>query len=371
MNRRLLPVVALAAVVGLGAVVGVYGLIPSQAGADGGPASPTATPVPGSDAPVQFAAGPNEQSTLETAPGQTIGGETALDPGTNLTVRLKNSGASPFLFTAETTVSEDGTWSVAFDLSSIEGDGDMQVAVYRGDELLANTTAGYESTGPAPDDSTDDSADAGEDTDGGESDDTDDGPYGRFVTVDGEEIQVRAASEQVVRGETSLEPGTTVTVRLRSAGSDHPFLLSEDATVAEDGTFRATFNLSETDAGQTFDAAAIHDGETLARSNGTITEAPSETASLEYEGDAVTLRSATGQTVSGTTSLDAGQHVAVRMHGSGESPFLKSQSATVTDDGTFSVAYNMSGVDEGSQFRVVVVHDGERLTYAPGEVAAA
>lgn len=60
-----------------------------------------------------------EAATLVTGPNATVTGETSLEAGSNLTVAMKSSGESPFLFTNATTVREDGRFVATFDLSEV------------------------------------------------------------------------------------------------------------------------------------------------------------------------------------------------------------------------------------------------------------
>jgi len=189
------------------------------------------------------------------------------------------------------------------------------------------------------------------------------------VSGDGD-LTLETVEGERVRGETDLEPGTNLTIRLRSSG-ENPFLVSAATTVGEDGTFRATFDLSGVDAPAAFEAVVVRDGETLATADGAIVSNATEpSAELDVEGDRLTLANATGQVVTGETSLGPGETVLVRIHGAGESPFVQSREATVTANGTLRATFDLSDVPADATFRVYVQHDGERLTYAPGEFAA-
>ncbi|WP_075936957.1 BGTF surface domain-containing protein [Halosegnis longus] len=61
----------------------------------------------------------DEQVQVEAASGQAISGETNVAPGTELTIRARASGDSPFLKTADATVQSDGTFSGTFDFSGV------------------------------------------------------------------------------------------------------------------------------------------------------------------------------------------------------------------------------------------------------------
>jgi PGF-CTERM protein len=66
------------------------------------------------------------------------------------------------------------------------------------------------------------------------------------TTVDysGEAVTLVTERDATVTGETSLDAGTDLNVIVRSSG-EHPFLLSNETTVREDGRFAATFDLAD------------------------------------------------------------------------------------------------------------------------------
>jgi len=380
-NRRLLTAVAAVAVVGVGAAVGVYAGLPGGDANPGTPTatstpspsptptpapSPTATPTRTPDGPVDLTTGEDGRLVLETAEGQVVRGETTLDPGTTLLVRLRSSdSAHPFLHSAETAVREDGTFRATFDLSAVEGSGTFDIVVRRDDEVLLRTTGHLEHTGSDSEGTPSDSNDSDEDASS-----EDEGPYAAFVTADGGNVTLRVTEGEVVRGETDLPTGTDLVVRLRSTG-ENPFLKTAGTTVESDGTFRATFNATALEAGTTFEADVLRDGEPLATAPGDVVAAePHAEASFAYEGERLTLANASEQVVRGQTDLDAGETVLVRMHSGGATPFIKSREATVRENGTFHATFDMSSVPESTTFRAFVSHDDERLTEAPGEVAA-
>lgn len=95
-----------------------------------------------------------------------------------------------------------------------------------------------------------------------------------------------------------------------------------------------------------------------------------EVPRFDHDGDRLTLEPAEGQTIQGQTDLAAGTELSVRLRSSGENPFLKSQTATVDESGAFEATFDLSGVEGGTTFDVVVHHDGSRLMNTTGEVSA-
>lgn len=115
---------------------------------------------------------------------------------------------------------------------------------------------------------------AGSDAHAGET--TTLGDTGTNFVYEGDAITLENASGQVVRGETTLDPGTEVVVRLRSMR--HNFLMSYEVTVSESGTFDATVDLYDVAAGATFEAQAFHNGTTVARADGEVVECSADCA---------------------------------------------------------------------------------------------
>ena len=85
-------------------------------------------------------------------------------------------------------------------------------------------------------------------------------------------LVVGTGSGRTVRGETELEAGMSLTVRLEGTDSDLRFLKSSVATVTEDGTFAATFDLYDVPPGTEIEATVHHDGRTLAETAGQVVE---------------------------------------------------------------------------------------------------
>lgn len=181
-------------------------------------------------------------------------------------------------------------------------------------------------------------------------------------------LTVTALEGQVIRGKTSLDPGTDLTVRALSENSSQPFLKSNETVVEEDGTFRVTFNFSKIKPGIKFRTEVHRNGQVLANRTAEVTAPPDNSASLNYEGSRLFLQSTTEEEVEGSTDIQPGSEIAVRIHGSGDQAFLKQRTATVTENGSFAVTFDLSDIEEGVTFRVAVRHDGERLTYATGEI---
>ncbi|PSQ51703.1 hypothetical protein BRD20_10420 [Halobacteriales archaeon SW_8_65_20] len=71
----------------------------------------------------------------------------------------------------------------------------------------------------------------------------------------GDPVMVEPGTDQVISGETSIAPGTEVTMRARATG-DNPFLVSTTTTVAQNGTFEGAFDFSEVSNNTSFTVTA-------------------------------------------------------------------------------------------------------------------
>lgn len=200
---------------------------------------------------------------------------------------------------------------------------------------------------------------------------------GTTLVYDGENVTLEAGQGQAVRGRSDLPAGTTVVVRLRSAG-ENPFLKSGEAVVDQDGRFRATFDLSDVPAGTTFDVMVRGDDD-LASAEGVVVECTDSCESddsadgsdtrIVRDGDSFELAAGPGQAVSGESGLRAGTRVSVRVRSaSAENPFLITAETVVDQDGRFRAVFDLTDVQAGSAFDVVVHRDGSELATAEGEV---
>ncbi|SFR57569.1 PGF-CTERM protein/surface glycoprotein [Halogeometricum rufum] len=69
-----------------------------------------------------------------------------------------------------------------------------------------------------------------------------------------EPVNVSASGEQTIMGETTVAPGTEVSLRARSSGDTQPsFLKTATVYVTENQTFSSTFDFSEQEVGDTFE----------------------------------------------------------------------------------------------------------------------
>lgn len=93
---------------------------------------------------------------------------------------------------------------------------------------------------------------------------------GTSLVYEGDRITLSAAEGQAVRGETTLDPDSSVVVQIRSSEATNPFLKSVETTVSEDGTFGATFDLSDISEGAAFQVVVRANGSELASAEGQV-----------------------------------------------------------------------------------------------------
>ena len=104
---------------------------------------------------------------------------------------------------------------------------------------------------------------------------------------------------------------------------------------------------------------------TTAASDGT-----NPTAMFAHDGEAITVRSTSNQTLSGETTLDPGTEITIQVKSkAGGSPFLKHRSTTVSAQGTFTAVFNFSDVPVGTEFVTrAAYHNGSRIVVLTDEV---
>ena len=99
-----------------------------------------------------------------------------------------------------------------------------------------------------------------------------------------------------------------------------------------------------------------------------VNEAPPPTnATIERDGSALTLLPEDSQVVRGTADLDAGRNVTVRLRSSDGTPFLKTRTVPVGEDGGYEATFDLGGVEAPTNATATVAVDGREIT-GPAEV---
>jgi len=95
---------------------------------------------------------------------------------------------------------------------------------------------------------------------------------GQQATLSEDSFPLHSDEQQVVTGETTLNPGTEMTVRIKSTDPSNPFIQQSQVSVQPNGTFVAQFDLADVPANTSYELYAHVDGEPLFERPGTVAE---------------------------------------------------------------------------------------------------
>lgn len=204
-----------------------------------------------------------------------------------------------------------------------------------------------------------------------------------MIEYDGEGVTVENTTGQTIAGSADLDPGTELTVTVQATTDTEPrFFKTDTVTVNDDGRWATTFDFSGQTAGDRFsvnveaangDASANATGEVIACEANCATDAPASKITIDHDGENVTVANASSQVVSGTADAPKGTEVNVRLQSTGDTQprFFKIKSAVVTDDGTWAVGFNLSGMPAGGTFAVeATIEDTDQSATADGTIVA-
>lgn len=309
--------VALAAVVLVAAAVAY---VPTNA------ASTTDAPITGDESPVESAvssapadrpetaenvsvtfAHEGERLVLRPADGQNVTLRTNAEPGTRFEIELWSNGTLRSLAEA---VTDDGSATATFDLRGLEPETELRMVARYDDRKVGETTGVVRQV----------LAD---------------------VVTEGNRLILRRAENQTVRVRTDAPPGRELPVQIKS----ETFVRTARATISDDGTATATFDLSgasnathlAVSVGQSeIDGLLVNESATVRR-DGTLTV--NEPAS-NYE-----IRGHVGDPF--VTQLD------VRVTDS-DSSFSASRTVDVGEDNTFTATFDLSSLPADTEVSVEV-----------------
>ena len=325
-----------------------------------------------------------EEPTLQSAPDQTIRGETSVDPGTEIVVVLEGP---TFYKSATTTVTDQGTFVASFDLRSLSSGVTVGVSAKTnpadgpGKKLVATT--GYVGCD-------DDCQSRSKDEATVDPNETDlqsitEVTQGRVASVDvsfgdADALTVSIGGPSVnyvVNGTVHDEDGdgeATVLFYTGRAGTDAPTLGVVDAGQRRVVEASAETSLDSPLAPATYEVT-LHRGTDATDDpvevgqivvfEETQSSAASANASIVTEGEELVLQPEANRTIRGETDLEPGTELSVMMEGD---QFIKTSVATVAEDGTFESTVDLSDLG-GERLRVSVRHDDATLVEAEGRVA--
>ncbi|QLH80874.1 BGTF surface domain-containing protein [Halosimplex pelagicum] len=198
-------------------------------------------------------------------------------------------------FEARATVTDadgDGTVVVRFDTDAVDEGGPESYLTVAGDDTIENRTelagtddplapTAYDLTLGDPADPTAIGTLALLSADGespGDGETATPRPEHDGTTIDTTDGEVRVAPEvgQTIAGETTLDAGTPVSVRVVSDSPSSPFLVTAEATVDDDGTFEGTFDFSDMPSGTPIDVSVRTDDRFLTAESGRIVDCEPE-----------------------------------------------------------------------------------------------
>jgi len=204
---------------------------------------------------------------VEPEPNRTIRGEADVAPGTNLSVRAVAESGRSYLQIDTVQVNDSGGFAATLDFDAATPGSTFTLTVSGPDDTRETVpgrvngtwSADWDETGSTDGDSADGDAD-GDSADGDVDGGSEGTPSLPSDSADSDAITVLPAESnltleagvgRVVNGETTLPPGTELTVRMRGV-EGRAFLRSQTTDVSTFGTFDASFDLDDIPPGTTF-----------------------------------------------------------------------------------------------------------------------
>lgn len=194
------------------------------------------------------------------------------------------------------------------------------------------------------------------------------------TTLANESLDLEAGPGQAIHGETNLQAGTELTLRVTL--EDGPaFSHEQTVPVSHTGQFYTTLNLSSVSANTTAEIAVEHNGSVISREQTTIgpcrsaCEMDGEQADREIAlsgEEELAFETGPGRVVSGNASFPPGTELDVIIEQETNREFV---TATVTADGTFDELVDLSLFESDSDGTVRVRWIGDELVELERQVA--
>ena len=187
--------------------------------------------------------------------------------------------------------------------------------------------------------------------------------------VDGEEItfDVLRSNKQIdlELGSEEVTPGETVSVTATAAATGDPITLASVALSDTNGNAISDVTTDENGVAEISVPASAELGtyslETRPAGFAPMTQS-FEVRSPAQLDENLDLYAISGQTITGTSSADAGTSYTVELNGPG---IVETTDASVQDDGTFSATFDLSDLDAGDEVTATI--DGDSVTYTVQE----
>ncbi|EMA27816.1 hypothetical protein C444_20067 [Haloarcula japonica DSM 6131] len=194
------------------------------------------------------------------------------------------------------------------------------------------------------------------------------------ATVSEDSLPLHADQQQVVTGETTLEPGTEMTVRVLSENQSTPFLYQRQVRVQPNGTFVAQFDLSRPPANTSYELSAHADGdklfertETIAPCDGNCTDPVPEIETPESTDDGENVAEVSqGDTAEIPVSMTDGGIKTLSIGSEAANYRINATVSDDDDDGEVLVLFDTAaaGTDGAT---LSVADDGDSLTVTESE----
>ncbi|AJF27769.1 hypothetical protein SG26_18640 (plasmid) [Haloarcula sp. CBA1115] len=194
------------------------------------------------------------------------------------------------------------------------------------------------------------------------------------ATVSEDSFPLHSDEQQVITGETTLESGTEMTVRIQSADASNPFLQQRQVSVQPNGTFVAQFDMSAVPANTSYELSAHVDGDTLFERTGTVAECDSNCTDpvpdiqtpTETDEDENVVTVSQGETAEIPVSMTDGGNKTLSV---GSEAVNYQINATVSDDdedGEVLVLFDTAAAGTDAE-TLSVADDGDSLTVTATE----
>lgn len=181
------------------------------------------------------------------------------------------------------------------------------------------------------------------------------------VTFDNESLNLELP-DVTVHGVADVEPGTELRVVLEANRSieDGPFYAPATVTVQESGAFTADYDVTALVPGTEVTVSAYDtNNELLGVENAVVTvpwadvDAGAKPVEFDETGDEL---SAPNSTVSGTTQVESGTELAVRLSSvpRADTAVFLTETTTVDDEGAFEVDFDLTSLESNTEARILV-----------------
>jgi hypothetical protein len=166
-------------------------------------------------------------------------------------------------------------------------------------------------------------------------------------------VEVVGVSRRPARETTSFAVALVVLATLGGVGAAAVASGAPDAGTASTAT-------------QPSDGATAVDEDATAPANAA---ASAPNGSFDYDGERIVVDQVSDQQITGTTSLENGSQVTVRIRSTdSQQPFLRQTVVSVDQDGSFAASVDFGNIERGIEFSVGLYYNGTELATAPGVV---